>query len=81
MPSAAGPGSPSAALAEALDNSSRLIDRHLQDDRYFPDLSELLGVPSHSKPLRRRALTTASKPCLFTINATLLSGAIITVGF
>ncbi|MEQ2199763.1 hypothetical protein XENOCAPTIV_011022 [Xenoophorus captivus] len=47
MPSAAGASSPAAALAEALDNSARLIDRHLQDDRYFPDLSELLSVPSH----------------------------------
>uniref|UniRef100_A0A672HEV3 Nucleoporin 155 n=1 Tax=Salarias fasciatus TaxID=181472 RepID=A0A672HEV3_SALFA len=50
MPSAAGPSSPTAALAEALENSSRLIDRHLQDDRCFPDLSELLSVPSHNMP-------------------------------
>ncbi|XP_039856475.1 nuclear pore complex protein Nup155 isoform X1 [Simochromis diagramma] len=50
MPSPAGPSSPAAALAEALENSSRLIDRHLQDDRCFPDLSELLGVPSHNMP-------------------------------
>uniref|UniRef100_A0A8C6MDC4 Nucleoporin 155 n=1 Tax=Nothobranchius furzeri TaxID=105023 RepID=A0A8C6MDC4_NOTFU len=50
MPSVAGPSSPAAALAEALDNSARLIDKHLQDDRYFPDLSELLGVPSHNMP-------------------------------
>ena len=49
MPSSAGPSSPAAALAEALENSARLIDRHLQDDRCFPDLSELLSVPSHSK--------------------------------
>lgn len=49
MPSVAGASSPAAALAEALDNSARLIDRHLQDDRCFPDLSELLSVPSHSK--------------------------------
>lgn len=49
MPSSAGPSSPAAALAEALENSSRLIDRHLQDDRCFPDLSELLSVPSHSE--------------------------------
>ncbi|MEQ2157256.1 hypothetical protein GOODEAATRI_000122 [Goodea atripinnis] len=49
MPSAAGASSPAAALAEALDNSARLIDRHLQDDRYFPDLSELLSVPSHNQ--------------------------------
>ncbi|XP_041667339.1 nuclear pore complex protein Nup155 isoform X1 [Cheilinus undulatus] len=50
MPSSAGPSSPAAALAEALENSSRLIDRHLQDDRLFPDLSELLSVPSHNMP-------------------------------
>ncbi|TKS84459.1 Nuclear pore complex protein [Collichthys lucidus] len=50
MPSGAGPSSPAAALAEALENSGRLIDRHLQDDRCFPDLSELLSVPSHNMP-------------------------------
>lgn len=48
MPSCAGPSSPTAAIAEALENSARLIDRHLQDDRCFPDLSELLSVPSHN---------------------------------
>lgn len=52
MPSSAGPSSPAAALAEALENSSRLIDKHLQDDRCFPDLSELLSVPSHSESCR-----------------------------
>ncbi|XP_034458801.1 nuclear pore complex protein Nup155 isoform X2 [Hippoglossus hippoglossus] len=46
----AGPSSPAAALAEALENSSRLIDRHLQEDRCFPDLSELLSVPAHNMP-------------------------------
>ncbi|TNN81209.1 Nuclear pore complex protein Nup155 [Liparis tanakae] len=50
MPSGAGPSSSAAALAEALENSSRLIDRHLQEDRCFPDLSELLSVPSHNMP-------------------------------
>lgn len=55
MPSSAGPSSPAAALAEALENSARLIDRHLQDDRCFPDLSELLSVPSHSESCRDRA--------------------------
>ena len=49
MPSGAGPSSPAAALAEALENSSRLIDKHLQEDRCFPDLSELLSVPCHSE--------------------------------
>lgn len=49
MPSSAGPGSPAAALVEALENSGRLIDKHLLDDRCFPDLSELLSVPFHSE--------------------------------
>ncbi|XP_046901135.1 nuclear pore complex protein Nup155 isoform X1 [Hypomesus transpacificus] len=50
MPSSVGPSSPAAALAEALESSGRLIDRHLQEDRCFPDLSELLNVPSHNMP-------------------------------
>ncbi|XP_018603651.1 nuclear pore complex protein Nup155 isoform X2 [Scleropages formosus] len=50
MPSALGHSSPAAALHEALENAGRLIDRHLQDDRYFPDLSELLNVPAHNMP-------------------------------
>ncbi|KAM7368981.1 hypothetical protein PAMP_013281 [Pampus punctatissimus] len=50
MPSSAGPSSPAAVLAEALENSARLVDKHLQDDRCFPDLSELLSVPSHNMP-------------------------------
>uniref|UniRef100_A0A667YNQ0 Nuclear pore complex protein Nup155 n=1 Tax=Myripristis murdjan TaxID=586833 RepID=A0A667YNQ0_9TELE len=50
MPSSVGASSPAAALAEALESSGRLIDRHLQEDRCFPDLSELLGVPSHNMP-------------------------------
>lgn len=49
MPSSLGSSSPAAVLQEALENSSRLIDKHLQEDRCFPDLSELLNVPSHSK--------------------------------
>lgn len=49
MPSSLGPSSVAAALQEALENSARLIDRHLQEDRCFPDLSELLNLPSHSK--------------------------------
>uniref|UniRef100_A0A8C2EBY7 Nuclear pore complex protein Nup155 n=1 Tax=Cyprinus carpio TaxID=7962 RepID=A0A8C2EBY7_CYPCA len=50
MPSSLGSSSPAAALQEALESSSRLIDRHLQEDRCFPDLSELLNVPSHNMP-------------------------------
>ncbi|XP_016110935.1 nuclear pore complex protein Nup155-like [Sinocyclocheilus grahami] len=48
MPSGLGSSSPAAVLQEALENSSRLVDRHLQEDRCVPDLSELLNVPSHS---------------------------------
>lgn len=59
MPSSLGPSSVAAALQEALENSARLIDRHLQEDRCFPDLSELLNVPSHSKsPAGRHSLHT-----------------------
>uniref|UniRef100_A0A8C1ABL2 Nuclear pore complex protein Nup155 n=1 Tax=Cyprinus carpio carpio TaxID=630221 RepID=A0A8C1ABL2_CYPCA len=50
MPSSLGSSSPAAALQEALESSGRLIDRHLQEDRCFPDLSELLNVPSHNMP-------------------------------
>ncbi|XP_056146577.1 nuclear pore complex protein Nup155 [Lampris incognitus] len=39
MPSSFGPSSPATTPAEALENSRRIIDRHLQEDRCFPDLS------------------------------------------
>ncbi|XP_076159281.1 nuclear pore complex protein Nup155 isoform X1 [Alosa pseudoharengus] len=48
MPSTVGPSSSAAALQEALESAGRLIDRHLQEDRCFPDLSELLNVPAHN---------------------------------
>lgn len=38
-----------AALQEALENAGRLIDRQLQEDRMYPDLSELLMVSAPSK--------------------------------
>ncbi|XP_036385365.1 nuclear pore complex protein Nup155 isoform X1 [Megalops cyprinoides] len=50
MPSSLGSSGPAAALNEVLENTGRLIDRHLQDDRCFPDLSELLNVPAHNMP-------------------------------
>ncbi|XP_031414368.1 nuclear pore complex protein Nup155 [Clupea harengus] len=50
MPSSVGLSSPAAALQEALENAGRLTDRHLQEDRCFPDLSELLNVPAHNMP-------------------------------
>uniref|UniRef100_A0A2K5IJH6 Nuclear pore complex protein Nup155 n=1 Tax=Colobus angolensis palliatus TaxID=336983 RepID=A0A2K5IJH6_COLAP len=37
-----------AALQEALENAGRLIDRQLQEDRMYPDLSELLMVSAPS---------------------------------
>ncbi|XP_012873976.1 PREDICTED: nuclear pore complex protein Nup155 [Dipodomys ordii] len=39
-----------ASLQEALENAGRLIDRQLQEDRMYPDLSELLTVPAPSNP-------------------------------
>ncbi|XP_063068284.1 nuclear pore complex protein Nup155 isoform X2 [Engraulis encrasicolus] len=50
MPSSVGPSSPAAALQEALESAGRLTDKHLQEDRCFPDLSELLNVPAHNMP-------------------------------
>lgn len=47
---AAAPASASAsALQEALENAGRLIDRQLQEDRMYPDLSELLLVSAPSE--------------------------------
>lgn len=50
MPSSLSASGPAAGLNEVLENTGRLIDRHLQDDRCFPDLSELLNVPAHNMP-------------------------------
>uniref|UniRef100_A0A2K6SBX7 Nucleoporin 155 n=1 Tax=Saimiri boliviensis boliviensis TaxID=39432 RepID=A0A2K6SBX7_SAIBB len=48
---AAMPASTSAAaLQEALENAGRLIDRQLQEDRMYPDLSELLMVSAPNNP-------------------------------
>ncbi|KAM5264755.1 nuclear pore complex protein Nup155 isoform 2-T2 [Ctenodactylus gundi] len=45
------PASTSAsALQEALENAGRLIDRQLQEDRMYPDLSELLMVSAPNSP-------------------------------
>ncbi|KAE8636462.1 hypothetical protein XENTR_v10003006 [Xenopus tropicalis] len=51
MPSVT-PGAPaaSAAMQEALEGAGRIIDRLLQEDRAYPDLSELLNVPVHTCP-------------------------------
>uniref|UniRef100_A0A8C0M2G1 Nucleoporin 155 n=2 Tax=Canis lupus familiaris TaxID=9615 RepID=A0A8C0M2G1_CANLF len=45
------PASTSASgLQEALENAGRLIDRQLQEDRMYPDLSELLLVSAPNNP-------------------------------
>uniref|UniRef100_A0A452GM48 Nuclear pore complex protein Nup155 n=1 Tax=Gopherus agassizii TaxID=38772 RepID=A0A452GM48_9SAUR len=48
MPVAMSPAAP--ALQEALENAGRIIDRQIQDDRCYPDLSELLAVPAPGSP-------------------------------
>ncbi|XP_063996077.1 nuclear pore complex protein Nup155 [Pogoniulus pusillus] len=35
---------------EALETAGRIIDRQIQDDRCYPDLSELLAVPAPGNP-------------------------------
>ncbi|XP_049995011.1 nuclear pore complex protein Nup155 isoform X2 [Alexandromys fortis] len=42
--------SSAASLQEALENAGRLIDRQLQEDRMYPDLSELLMVSAPNNP-------------------------------
>ncbi|XP_072272710.1 nuclear pore complex protein Nup155 [Pyxicephalus adspersus] len=50
MPSGA-PGAPAAAaMQEALEGAGRIVDRLLQEDRTYPDLSDLLNVPAHNCP-------------------------------
>lgn len=44
MPAATSPAAP--AAQEALEIAGRIIDRQIQDDRCYPDLSELLAVPA-----------------------------------
>lgn len=46
---AASASSSAASLQEALENAGRLIDRQLQEDRMYPDLSELLMVSAPSE--------------------------------
>ncbi|NWT04676.1 NU155 protein, partial [Mionectes macconnelli] len=48
MPGAAGLAAP--AAQEALEVAGRIIDRQIQDDRCYPDLSELLAVPAPGDP-------------------------------
>uniref|UniRef100_A0A8B9D8U3 Nucleoporin 155 n=1 Tax=Anser cygnoides TaxID=8845 RepID=A0A8B9D8U3_ANSCY len=48
MPAAMSPAAP--AVHEALEAAGRIIDRQIQDDRCYPDLSELLAVPAPGSP-------------------------------
>ncbi|KAI1240157.1 hypothetical protein IHE44_0011610 [Lamprotornis superbus] len=48
MPAATSPAAP--AAQEALEIAGRIIDRQIQDDRCYPDLSELLAVPAPGSP-------------------------------
>ncbi|NWW81042.1 NU155 protein, partial [Climacteris rufus] len=48
MPAATSPAAP--AAQEALEVAGRIIDRQIQDDRCYPDLSELLAVPAPGDP-------------------------------
>ncbi|KAG9488421.1 hypothetical protein GDO78_007954 [Eleutherodactylus coqui] len=51
MPAAA-PGGPAAtaAMQEALEGAGRVIERLLQDERAYPDLSDFLNVPAQNSP-------------------------------
>ncbi|XP_057289225.1 nuclear pore complex protein Nup155 isoform X1 [Pezoporus wallicus] len=48
MPTAMIPAAPTPQ--EALEIAGRIIDRQIQDDRCYPDLSELLAVPAPGSP-------------------------------
>ena len=49
MASILGGGLPPLSVQDMLENSGRLVDKFLQDDRSYLDLSEQLQIPSHSK--------------------------------
>ncbi|XP_054843250.1 nuclear pore complex protein Nup155 [Eublepharis macularius] len=50
MPVALSPAAAPPGLQEALENAGRIIDRQIQEDRCYPDLSELLAVPAPGSP-------------------------------
>ncbi|XP_029434414.1 nuclear pore complex protein Nup155 isoform X2 [Rhinatrema bivittatum] len=54
MPSSLTPSAPAtaaaAAMQEALENAGRVIERHLQEDRCYPDLAQFLSVPAPKSP-------------------------------
>ncbi|XP_067677422.1 nuclear pore complex protein Nup155-like isoform X1 [Haliotis asinina] len=41
---------PPLTLQDVLDSAGRQIDKHLQEDKNYLDLSELLRIPSHNQP-------------------------------
>ncbi|GFN98864.1 nuclear pore complex protein nup155-like [Plakobranchus ocellatus] len=46
MVSLMSPGLPPLSLQDILDNAGRLVDKFLQDDRSYPELANLLNIPS-----------------------------------
>ncbi|KAL8597837.1 hypothetical protein ACOMHN_061370 [Nucella lapillus] len=50
MASILGGGLPPLSVQDMLENSGRLVDKFLQDDRNYLDLSGQLQIPSHSQP-------------------------------
>ncbi|KAK7100912.1 nuclear pore complex protein Nup155-like [Littorina saxatilis] len=50
MVSILGGGLPPLSVQDMLENSGRLVDKFLQDDRSYLDLSEQLQIPSHAQP-------------------------------
>lgn len=49
MVSLLNPGLPPLTLHDVLDSAGRLVDRHLQEDRSYMDLVDLLNVPADCK--------------------------------
>ncbi|BFZ16747.1 hypothetical protein BsWGS_19786 [Bradybaena similaris] len=50
MVSLLNPGLPLLSLQDILDSAGRLVDKHIQDDRSYLDLVDLLNIPSDSHP-------------------------------
>ncbi|XP_050400754.1 nuclear pore complex protein Nup155 isoform X1 [Patella vulgata] len=50
MASIIGSGLPPFAQQDVLDNAGRLIDKHIQEDQSYVDLSELIRVQTHNQP-------------------------------
>ncbi|KAL2294212.1 hypothetical protein Nmel_007937 [Mimus melanotis] len=81
MPAATSPAAP--AAQEALEIAGRIIDRQIQDDRCYPDLSELLAVPApeafvHWYPVSSDTyfkVSAASRHLIFLLLLFLLAGS------